>query len=855
MANPAFAFVQGSERLDWRVLVSIDVERLMKSTNVETLQRIVENIAFSHVTRDEAALFTPDHTLHLFQLCQLVIQYLVYSQDILAKINMRLNDRMEGQQDTMHRQEALVQRLTDEMSLLKKQVKTQRRTLLAYEYNAQAALAHGLTSRGAAATASTPAPLYICPYCGEEYHKAESMQSHLRKRHSAAGAQASFPAADTAALPSRAIAGGGGSTYCDGPASPMPPATGAPTVLPVAAVGPTAAAEVTGTLQQLRHRVDQLEKDKEAMERQQRENLMLMLLSATRSQTVSPPPPQQVASPPPPQQQPPQTVSPPPPQQVASPPPPQQQPPQTVSPPPPQQVASPPPPQTVSPPSATGAPPLVSPPLPPSVSKTETAGDDVPAHLRGVPVVPDVSAMMSYNLSCQREASENALRRQLVNLEAEIRALRTSKSTAASIGLREASPPRPTSAATASWSPAAPPSAPSLDVPASCDGPAVVRPAWVAELENGQQRQQQHRQSSGSPAVSSLAPTSTPPPAPLPPPPPQQQHGYLNRVTVPSLVSPPSLSQTSSTQSQLTSAVASPGSATPSLSVPSPLQSSSPAPQPSYAMEQQQQPSPAAPPPAPSVLRPPTAAAAIPMPSPATAATTEGGAPAAPTPTPSVTPPPLPEVHRKPNYLTASSTDSSLTSTSTVPPHRAISKGPPGAPIFLTSDAATPPPASATPEVLGSATPATATMAFTSAAPAPLPSAASAGSLAIPVPSPGLSVGSYFSPRTSVSAAATPVPTPLPMTPPPATPQYSYTAQPSTPSPSVSNTYPSPKPPVPVMASGTGGNSTSVSGWSPPAPVSTAASVPVPGAVRPFRQFSSSGSSSSSSGSRYSIGS
>ncbi|KAG5505090.1 hypothetical protein JIQ42_04276 [Leishmania sp. Namibia] len=818
MANPAFAFVQGSERLDWRVLVSIDVERLMKSTNVETLQRIVENIAFSHVTRDEAALFTPDHTLHLFQLCQLVIQYLVYSQDILAKINMRLNDRMEGQQATMHEQEALLQRLTDETSLLKKQVKTQRRTLLAYEYNAQAALAHGLTRRGAAVAASTPAPLYICPYCGEEYHKAESMQSHLRKRHSAAGAQASFPAADTAAPPPRVIAGGGGSTYCDRPASPMPPATGAPTVVPAAAVGPTATAEVTGTLQQLRHRVDQLEKDKEAMERQQRENLMLMLLSATRSQTVSPP-------------------------------------------------------------SATGAPPLVSPPSPPSGPKTETAGDDVPAHLRGVPVVPDVSAMMSYNLSCQREASENALRRQLVNLEAEIRALRTSKSTAASTGLREASPPPPTSAASAVWPPAAPPSAPSLDVPASCDGPAVVRPAWVAELENAQQRQQQHRQSSGSPAVSSFAPTSTPPPAPLPPPPsqaaatspppPQQQHGYLDKVTVSSLVSPPSHSQASSTQSQLTSAVASPGSATPSLSVPSPLQSSPPTPQPSCAIEQQQQqPSPAAPPPAPSVLRPPTAA--IPMPSPATAATTEGGAPAAPTPTPSVTPPPLPEVHRKPYYLAASSTDSSLTSTSTVPPHRAVSKGPPGAPISLTSDAPTPPPTSGIPGVLGSATPATATMVFTSAAPTPLPSTASAGSLAIPVPSPGLSVGSYFSSRTSVSAAAAPVPTPLLMTPPPATQQYSYTAQPSTLSPSVSSTYPSPKPPVttpslpvPVMAGGAGGNGTSVSGWSPPAPVSSAASVPVPvpapvavpGAVRPFRQFSSSGSSSSSGGSRYSIGS
>ncbi|KAG5483300.1 hypothetical protein LSCM1_04842 [Leishmania martiniquensis] len=793
MTSTVFEFVQGNERLDWRVLVSIDVERLLKSTNVETLQRIVENIAFSRVTRDEASLFSPDHVLHLFQLCQLVIQYLVYSQDILAKINNKLNDRLEGQQATIQEQEGALQRLSDETSLLKKQVKTQRRTLLAYEYNAQAALAHGLASRGAAAAAAgTPAPLYVCPYCAEEYHKAESMQSHLRKRHMMAAAPASFRTGGAATPPPRPTFSDGGAPYHERPASPMPPATGAPTAVPPAATAPTATAEDTMTLQQLRHRVDQLEKDREAMERQQRENLMLMLLGAARSQPASPPPPQQQ----------------------------------------PQQAAP--------APSATGAPPPASPPSPPSVAKTEAAGDDVPAHLRGVPVVPDISAMMSYNLSCQREASENALRRQLVNLEAEIRALRAGKSTAASTELAKASPPPPSSV-------------PALGVTASSGVPAVVRPAWVAELENAQQRQHQQQPSSGSPATLPLAPPPSPPPsqvAATPTTPPLQQHGDTISVTGPSLVPPPSHSQT------------------PSLSVPSPLQPSSPAPPPSSATPERQQPSPTVPPPVPSVLRPPTAAVLIP--SPVTAATTKGKAPAAPTPTPSVSTPQLPKVHQKPGCLLDSSTNSSLTSTSTVPPHRAVSKGPPGASISLTSDAPAPTSASASPGAPGSAASATATMAFASVTPIPLPSTTSASSLATPVPFPGPGVGPYFSSRPSPSAAAVPVPALLPITPPPAThsstspaQQHSYTAQSSTASQSVSSTHPGPTPPVttpplpvPVVAGGTGGNSTTVSGWSPPAPVLSTASVPVPAsaavplAVRPFRQSSSS----SSSDSQYSIG-
>ncbi|CAG9571226.1 conserved hypothetical protein [Leishmania major strain Friedlin] len=811
MASPAFEFVQGNERLDWGVLVSIDVERLMKSTTVDTLQRIVENIAFSRVTRDEAALFTPDHILHLFQLCQVVIQYLVYSQEILAEINVKLNDQIEGQQATAQEQEALLQRLSDETNLLKKQVKTQRRTLLAYEYNAQAALARGLAGSGAAGAAGVPATLYVCPYCGDEYHKAESMQSHLRKRHNTTAASPSLPVADTAT-------------------SHPPPTAGSQTVSPAPARGPIATAEASEPLQQLRHRVEQLEKDKEAMERQQRENLLLMMLGATRSNTTSPPPQQ-------PQQQPaPAPTS------------------TNVQPP-----VSPPPPSPSSPlPSLTAV---------PSSTTTETAVNVIPEHLKGIPVVPDISAMMNYNLSCQREASESALRRQLVDLEAEIRALRASKLAAAPTVLTEAPPPPSPSAAAAACSPATPPSTPGLGVTASKDAPAVGRPAWVAELENAQKRQhqQQQQQSSVSAGPPSLAPPLTPPPGPLPlpqaaatpiPPPPQQQHVYATGATVPSLVPPPSHSQSSSTQPQFTSAAAPSIQSVPSLCAPPPLRSSSPAPQPSYNIQQQQQPSPAVPSPTPSV--PDLSAPAIPIPSPTTAPTTEGGAPPAATPTPSVSLPQSPQVHPKPYHRVDSSTNSSLTSTSTVPPHRAVSKGWPGTSTSLTS----------------SATPAMATAASTSATTIPLPSTTSAGALAPVVSSPGLGVGSYFSSCTPVPAAAAPAPAPLSVIPPPATHDSSTQHSPPPPvtAPELSAPHPMPVPalrvtntplshapslPVPVLASGTRGGS--IGSWPPPAPVPSAANAPVPtpsavpGAIKSFRALSSSSSSSSSSGMRFRV--
>ncbi|PWU94603.1 hypothetical protein C4B63_25g324 [Trypanosoma cruzi] len=176
MAAASFEFVQGSERLDWGVLVAIDLQRLMKDTNVDTLQRIVENIAFARVTRDEAAMFTPEHILHLFTLCQLVIQYLVCSQECLAKINVKLTERLQEMQHRRDSAEAEREKLHEENVILRKEVKAQRRTLLAYEYANSAGGGVGMTVLGGGQS-------YICPQCGDAYTKKESLQSHVRKRH------------------------------------------------------------------------------------------------------------------------------------------------------------------------------------------------------------------------------------------------------------------------------------------------------------------------------------------------------------------------------------------------------------------------------------------------------------------------------------------------------------------------------------------------------------------------------------------------------------------------------------------------------------------------------------------------
>ncbi|CCW64066.1 unnamed protein product [Phytomonas sp. EM1] len=364
MTSSSFEFVQGNERLDWGVLVAIDLQRLTKDTNVDTLQRIVENLAFSHISRDEAAMFSPDHILHLFKLMQVVIQYLVFSQECLAKLNGRLNDHvgeLRGAVDLLEQSKA---RLLDEREVLKKEVKAQRRTLLAYEYTA-AATSRGRDHLDARRTSATPpgaapAKSFVCPTCGAAYHKAESLQSHVRKRHGAG-----FPR--------------------DGAAAP---AAGA---MPSSADASRHEAELRQMQDRLEHLERQLEKERDAASQQQRDQMMQLLIQQisnlkdstnerakdSQSQPLPPPPPQPLSALP--------------------------------------GAASP----TPAAMEITG--------LSPSRALPVTHGNILPRSadsISSIPVVPDLAAMTEYNLSRQRQTEHATLVRQMHDLEKELRDLK-----------------------------------------------------------------------------------------------------------------------------------------------------------------------------------------------------------------------------------------------------------------------------------------------------------------------------------------------------------------------------------------------------------------------------------------------
>lgn len=205
-APPPFEFIQGNERLDWGILVSIDVERLLCNPNVETLQRIVGNLGFSRIHREEVAMFNADHVVHLLRLYQIIVQYVIYSQDCLAKINCGITGRnKELRQQLKEAENNLAEAVASNSELKKTLANANASSQYRKENEAERDAAvrqevHKFTA-GAEGGVATSVAIHVCPFCKEQYHKIESLQSHLRKRHSISPSSPANPPPPSSSVP------------------------------------------------------------------------------------------------------------------------------------------------------------------------------------------------------------------------------------------------------------------------------------------------------------------------------------------------------------------------------------------------------------------------------------------------------------------------------------------------------------------------------------------------------------------------------------------------------------------------------------------------------------------------------
>ncbi|KAK9799385.1 hypothetical protein WJX73_009113 [Symbiochloris irregularis] len=94
-AHPTFQFHAHRSRIDWRVLHGIDVDEVVRNTDIDTLERCVNAVAFGDIEAEGPGSLTRVNFLRIFRLAQLTSEYLLYVQDRLSQESTRLRDQRD----------------------------------------------------------------------------------------------------------------------------------------------------------------------------------------------------------------------------------------------------------------------------------------------------------------------------------------------------------------------------------------------------------------------------------------------------------------------------------------------------------------------------------------------------------------------------------------------------------------------------------------------------------------------------------------------------------------------------------------------------------------------------------------
>ncbi|KAL0236405.1 hypothetical protein GEMRC1_002987 [Eukaryota sp. GEM-RC1] len=159
---PLFRFQPRNLPVDWHLFSSIDLSSVISNQDVSSLQRLITPITFANVSEDPAFSFLDKRLLTFIQSAQLIIEYLVFSQQQLVRRNQ----------------------LLQAWSTPKLTPTTQKST----QTQPLPTLPHSPFSTTPVTSSTTPIrsayPASKCHICGKVFVSASYLSSHMARRHS-----------------------------------------------------------------------------------------------------------------------------------------------------------------------------------------------------------------------------------------------------------------------------------------------------------------------------------------------------------------------------------------------------------------------------------------------------------------------------------------------------------------------------------------------------------------------------------------------------------------------------------------------------------------------------------------------
>ncbi|KAF8057745.1 Dzip1l [Scenedesmus sp. PABB004] len=152
-----FKFEARRQRIDWRLLTGVDVNRLVRDTDLDALERLVPSITWGDIEAEDTRHLGEAGFVKAFRLAQLLLEYLLYVQDSLTSANAALEAARARALATAAELAGRARQQAGELKAAKRELRRARKTARTLELMATVVGAGGPGATAAAAAAAAAA--------------------------------------------------------------------------------------------------------------------------------------------------------------------------------------------------------------------------------------------------------------------------------------------------------------------------------------------------------------------------------------------------------------------------------------------------------------------------------------------------------------------------------------------------------------------------------------------------------------------------------------------------------------------------------------------------------------------------
>eukprot|EP01051_Picozoa_sp_SAG22_P024029 SAG22_NODE_6470_length_850_cov_1.234354_1_plen_213_part_01 len=172
-----FTFSKRTLKLNWRELSQLKMNKIIDEVDIDALQENLEMITFCNAAGADVQQYADPNFVKVFQLAQLMLEYNLYTTEIIDEARLNTEAALAKEKAAHATAKATVTKQKDEVAMLKKELKLQRKTIAVYEDRLSKVLASETYFKDASNACS-------CQVCGKVFSTAAHLTSHMIRRHS-----------------------------------------------------------------------------------------------------------------------------------------------------------------------------------------------------------------------------------------------------------------------------------------------------------------------------------------------------------------------------------------------------------------------------------------------------------------------------------------------------------------------------------------------------------------------------------------------------------------------------------------------------------------------------------------------